>query len=185
MKITQILLFVGLILLSANCGNRPKDLASIEKQELASGIRNDSIFLGIHLGMPKQGFFDYCWGMNKKGQFTEGEGMTVEHDLGKRNFAYPIQMNFYPKFKNDKVNELPIKFTYKGIDISYPNGQTEKLLKDVKKLAEVWYGEGFFITTLPDGVKSYAKVSGNRKVLIFSEKEYEVMVVVTDLAMLE
>ena len=90
-------------------------------------------------------------------------------------------MNFYPQFKYDKVSEMPIKFTYKGIDLSYDNGQTEKLLIDVKNLIGEWYGEGFFVTPLPTGGKGYAKVSGNRRVIIFSEKEYEVMVVVTDL----
>ncbi len=182
MKKIGFLCCLGLILWVTSCGkSRQKDLATVEKQELAKGLRNDTVFMDIQLAMPKQAFFDYCWGMNKKGQFTEGEAMTVEHDLGKRNFAYPIQMNFYPKFKDGKVSEVPMKFTYKGIDISFPNGQTEKLLKDVKKLAEEWYGEGFFITDLPEGLNAYAKVTGNRRVLIFSDKEYEVMVIVTDL----
>lgn len=183
MRTTIIFFFFAILLISNGCRNaNKKDLAAIEKQELATGIRHDSIFMGIYLSMKKQDFFDYCWGMNKKGLFTEGVDMTVEHQLAKKDFFYPLQMNFYPKFKDDKIRELPINFTYKGIDLSFPNGQTEKLLNDVKKLVEEWYGSGFFVTTLPDNIKGYAKVSGNRRVVIFSEKEFEVMVVVTDLA---
>ncbi len=177
-----LLFYLGLTIVIFACRNSAqKTLAEVEKQELATGIRHDSLFMGLTLGMPKQEFFDFCWAMNKKGVFTDGSEMTVEHQLGEKNFHYPIQMNFYPQFLYDKIKEMPIKFTYKGIDLSYPNGQTGKLLIDVKKLMEEWYGDGFFITTLPAGVKGYAKVSGNRRVVIFSEKEYEVMVVVTDL----
>lgn len=185
MKIRIIIFFIGLLFISIACGNsHSKDLATIEKQELATGIRHDSLFMGLTLGMTKQEFFDFCWAMNKKGVFTEGADKTVEYDFGKKNFSFPLQMNFYPQFLYDKIKEMPIKFTYKGIDLSYPNGQTEKLLEDVKKLMEEWYGEGFFVVPLPNlekGQNAYAKVSGNRRVLIFSQKEYEVMVVVTDL----
>lgn len=177
-----IFLFLGFTILTVACRNKAeKTLADIEKQELATGIRHDSLFMGLTLGMPKQAFFDFCWAMNKKGVFTEGADKTVEYVFGKKDFTYPLQMNFYPQFLYDKIKEMPIKFTYKGIDLSYPNGQTEKLLVDVKELMEEWYGDGFFITTLPIGGKGYAKVSGNRRVLIFSEKEFEVMVVITDL----
>lgn len=180
-----LLLFLGLTILTFACQNKTqKSLADIEKQELATGIRHDSIFMDFYLGMPKQSFFDYCWGMNKKGVFTDGSGMTVEYQLGKKNFSHPIQMNFYPQFKEDKIIEMPMKFTYEGIDLSFPNGQTQKLLVDVKKLMEEWYGNDFFITPLPKGDKgqnAYAKVSGNRRILIFSEREFEVMVLVTDL----
>ncbi len=182
MKIRTIIFFIGLLFMFYACRNsQNKDLATIEKQELATGIRHDSLFMGLTLGMPKQEFFDFCWAMNKKGVYTEGADKTVEYEFGKKNFSFPLQMNFYPQFLYDKIKEMPIKFTYKGIDLSYPNGQTVKLLKDVKKLMEEWYGDGFFITTLPIGVKGYAKVAGNRRVVIFSEKEYEVMVIVTDL----
>ena len=181
-RILVFLFFLSVSLYMSSCRNTgEKKLADVEKQELATGIRYDSLFLGLSLGMTKRKFFDYCLDMNKKGIFTEGADKTVEYDLGKMNFHFPIQMNFYPNFKEDKISALPIKFTYKGIDLSYPNGQTEKLAEDVKKLMKEWYGDGFFITPLPNGGKGYAKVSGNRRVLIFSEKEYEIMVIVRDL----
>ncbi len=177
-----IFFFLGVLLCLPACRNSSeKKLADVEKQELATGIRYDSLFLGLSLGMTKREFFDYCLGMNKKGIFTEGSDKTVEYVLGKKNFHFPLQMNFYPHFKEDKISDLPIKFTYKGIDLSYPNGQTEKLAEDVKKLMEEWYGEGFFITPLPNGGKGYAKILGNRRILIFSEKEYEIMVIIKDL----
>lgn len=182
----KIVLFFGILVFFADCRNaHKKDLATIEKQELASGIRNDSLFMGLTFGMERQEFYNFCWAMNKKGVFTEGDNKLVEYQLGKKNFAYPIQMNFFPQFKNEKINVMPVKFTYKGVDLSYPNGQTEKLVKDVKMQLEEWYGGGFFKTSLPDGKECYVQVKGNRRIMIMVEKEYEVMVVFTDLTAVE
>lgn len=186
MKITSFLFVFGLLLMSIGCQNdHKKDLARVEKKELATGIRNDSLFMGLSFGMERQEFYNFCWAMNKKGVFTEGENKLVECQLGKKNFFYPIQMNFFPQFKNEKISVMPVKFTYKGIDLSYPNGQTEKLLKDVKIQLEEWYGGGFFKTSLSDGSACYAQVKGNRRIVVMVEREYEVMVVFTDLAACE
>ncbi len=181
MKTNTFISVLILLLIVACRNNSEKKLADVEKQELAKNIRHDSIFMGIHLGMPKQAFFDYCWQKNKEKLFIEGSGKTVEHQLGKEGFNFPLQMNFYPTFKDDKVSELPIQFTYTVLDPWNPKMKTEELLKEVKKLMEKWFGTGFFLTTLPDGKKVYAKVHGNKRIIIMVEKDFEVMVIVTDL----
>ncbi len=182
MKTKALLLFFGLLMMSISCKNgNKKDLVKIEQQELATGIRHDSLFQGLYLGMARLDFLTHCWEMNKKNVFTEGVGKTVEYQLGKRNFHYDIQMNFYPQFIADKISAMPMKFTYRGKEQTFPDVLTVKLVKDVRTLMEEWYGTGFFITALPTGQNAYAQVSGNRRVLIFSEKEFEVMVIISDL----
>lgn len=180
-KLISFLALVG-ILLTACKNDKKQDLGRIEQQELAKGIRNDSLFMGFYFGMPKQDFFNYCWGMNKKGIFMEGEGMSVEYQLGKQDFNFPLQMNFYPHFENERIVEMPIRFTYKTLDPWNPNMQTDKLVADVRKLMIKWYGGDLFITNMPTGKKAYAQVSGNRRILIFVEKDFEVIVLLTDLA---
>ena len=180
---TTTMVFLGLLFLTNACRNDPKNkLETIQRQELAKGFRNDTLFMGLFLGMEQQEFYNFCWAMNKKGVFTEGENKLVECQLGKKNFYYPMQMNFFPQFKNGKINVMPVKFTYKGIDLSYPNGQTEKLLKDVKTQLAEWFGDGFFKTPLPTGGEGFVQVKGNRRIMVVVEKDYEVMVVFTDLA---
>jgi hypothetical protein len=182
--IGYFILFICLGISVNACKNDSiKKLANIEKQELAKGIRNDSLFMGLYLGMPKQDFFNHCWQMNKKGLFTDGSGQTVVYQLGKLYSDYPIQINFFPRFENDKISELPILFTYKTLDPYNPKMHTAKLMEEVKKLMEKWYGNGFFITPLSfsSSGKGYAKVTGNRRILIFVEKDFEVMVVISDL----
>ncbi len=182
MTIKIVAYFLGLLLLIGACKNiEKKDLAVVEKQELAKGIRQDSLFQGLFFGMPEVGFFNHCREVNKKGLFNEGASNTVEYQLGKQDFFYEMQMNFFPQFKNGKINELSAKFTYKDIDLTFSNGQTEKLLKDVKSLMKKWYGDNFFLTPLPNGKNAYVQVSGNRRILIKVEKEYEVRVIFTDL----
>jgi hypothetical protein len=182
MKINRFLLLIILCSFAACRNNGERNLAEVEKQELAKNIRHDSLFMGIHFGMTRAAFFEYCWQKNKEKLFLQGRDKSVEYQLPKENSNYPIQLNFYPRFdKNDKINELPILFAYKTLDPWNPNMQTEKLLKEVRVLMQKWYGEGFFLTTLPDGKKAYAKVDGNKRTTIFVERDFEVMVVMTDL----
>jgi hypothetical protein len=181
MKTNTFLYLLILLSLFACRNNGEKNLAEVEKQELAKGIRNDSLFMGVYLGMTEKDFLDHCWKMNKQNVFTEGSKKTVECQLDKQGFNYPIQINFYPGFKNEKIYIMPVIFSYKSLDIFNPNMQTDNLLKEVKHLLEKWYGQGFFLTTLPDAKKAFAKVDGNRSIIVLVEKDFEVTVMFTDL----
>lgn len=182
MKINLLLLFLGLTLFSAACRNKnQKNLVYIEQQELSKGIRNDSLFMGLYLGMTRMDFLNHCWNMNKQNLFTEGGNKTVVYQIGKLYSDYSIQMNFYPRFKDDKIIQLPVQFTYKVLDPYNPNMKTEKLLAEVRMLMEKWFGGKFFLTDMPTGGKGYAQVNGNRRILILVEREFEVMVIFTDL----
>ena len=182
MKANLILLFLGLILLSTACRNKDqKNLVYVEQQELSKGIRNDSLFMGLYLGMSRTDFLNHCWQMNKQNLFTEGNNKTVVYQMGKLYSDYPIQINFYPRFKEEQISQLPVLFTYKTLDPYNPNMHTEKLLAEVRKQMEKWYGGEFFLTDMPTGGKGYAQVNGNRRILILVERDFEVMVIFTDL----
>ena len=67
------------------------------RTELASGVRNDSIFFGLSLGMTSKDFFARCWELNKEGVFYHGaQNTTVEYRYTFKDKAYT--MNFYQTF---------------------------------------------------------------------------------------
>jgi hypothetical protein len=183
MKKNVLLFLLFALLLTACKTNSEKKLADVEKQELAKNIRHDSLFMGIYLGMPREAFLEHCWKKNKEGLFVEGSNKSVEYVFKKEDidFKYPIQMNFYPRFRDDRIGELPVQFTFRTLDPWNPEMQTDKLLKEVRILMEKWYGNDFFLTTLPNGKKAYAKVHGNKRIVMCVEKDFEVLVVFTDL----
>ena len=78
------------------------DLGALAKRERASGVIQDSLFLGLKFGMEKQEFFDHCRKINREGLVTHGtENMSVMY-LFEDAADQKIAFNFYPKFKNNK-----------------------------------------------------------------------------------
>ena len=57
-------LIAGLIIYG--CSPRSKYESRLT-HELASGVRYDSLFMGIYLGMSEQDFYTHCWMLNREG----------------------------------------------------------------------------------------------------------------------
>jgi hypothetical protein len=51
-------LIIGFIL--SGCSPKAKYERRL-KHELASGVRYDSLFMGLYLGMPDKDFYNQCW----------------------------------------------------------------------------------------------------------------------------
>ena len=68
------------------------------KHELAKGVRYDSLFLGLYLGMPEKDFYIHCWELNKKGLIRQGSNNTTVEYRMEDELKYPGIMNFYPSF---------------------------------------------------------------------------------------
>ena len=181
MKIKTIHFFFSIILFMFGCqGTEKKNLQEVEKQELAKGTRCDSIFQGLYFGMSEPDFYAHCWKKNKEKIFAQALNMKVDYDLTHNESKFPLKINFFPMFAQEKIYEVPTHITFLNTDYFNPEMKTDKLLIEVKKLMEKWYGE-FFITPLPNGRNAYAQVLGNRRILIKVDKENEVAVVFTDL----
>jgi hypothetical protein len=188
MKSNILTFIIGISLLMSACKKaEPRSLDEVEKQELAKGIRNNTLFLGLNFGMTQKEFFAVCWDLNKKGTLREASGnMAAAYQLDKGELDHPAEMNFYPKYKDDKISEMPIRFHYKGWAPWNEDLQSKKLIVDVKKLMEKWYGTGgFFISPLPEGGKGIVKVDGNRRIVITIDSESEVLVMLSDLTVVK
>lgn len=151
------------------------------RDELASGERFDSLFMGIYLGMPEKDFYMQCWELNKKGIIRQGEtNTTVKFDL-KKELDHPGQMDFYPRFNQGKIFEMPVKFVYKGWAPWNKELSSDNLQADVVKWYEGIYGKGFLKVRHPDHGLAYVKLDGNRRITIFKEDELHVWAVFTDM----
>jgi hypothetical protein len=151
------------------------------KQELASGVRYDSIFMGIYLGMPSRDFYTHCWDLNKKGLVRQGAGnRTVEYQMN-NELNHAALMNFYPHFKNDRIYDMPVKYKYIGWAPWNKELSSKKLLEEIKKYYEKKYGKGFLKIRHPRRGTAYIKIDGNRRITIFTKDDLDVWVIFTDL----
>ena len=171
-------LVAGLIIYG--CSPRSK-YERILKNELASGVRYDSLFMGIYLGMPEKDFYTHCWNLNLEGLIKQGSSnTTVENEL-KDKLKYPATMNFYPEFFRNKIYEMPVRFLYKGWTPWNKNLSSDNLTADILEWYEKIYGDGFIGVKHPKHGIAYVKVNGNRRITIFKEDDMHVWAIFTDM----
>jgi hypothetical protein len=174
-----MILISGLVI--SGCSPRAKYERRL-KHELASGVRYDSLFLNLYFGMPEKDFYLHCWKLNHKGMIKQGESnTTAEYELADQ-LKYPAVMDFYPKFYQGKISEMPVTFKYKGWAPWNKTLSSDNLLKDVQKWYEKVYGEGFIKVKHPLHGTAYVKINGNRRITIFKENDLRVWAVFTDMS---
>jgi hypothetical protein len=155
------------------------------KKELASGVRYDSLFMGLYLGMPQKDFYTHCWQLNKMGLVKQGmRNTTVEYQI-KKELKYPAAMNFYPSFVNNKIAEMPVQFTYAGWAPWNKSLSADSLQYDILRWFRIMYGDGFIKIRHPQKGLAYVKIDGNRRITIFKENELNVWAVFSDMTVLK
>jgi hypothetical protein len=171
-------LIAGLIIFG--CSPRSKYESRLN-QELASGVRYDSLFLGLYLGMPEKDFYTHCWILNREGLIKQGpDNTTVEYEL-KDELKYPVTMQYYPEFVQSKIFEIPVRFIYNGWTPWNKKLSSDNLEVDVLKWYEKVYGDGFIKIKHPKRGMAYVRVDGNRRITIFKEDDLHVWAVFTDM----
>jgi hypothetical protein len=168
-----------MIALLAGCTFKSEYREMVE-EGLASGVRQDSIFLGLHFGMSSEQFYKYCWEMNKQRKFMNGaSNLTVQYDISSE-LKHSGKMNFYPTFVDDKIAEMPVEFAYDAFawDDAY---SIDSLLVDVLSMYEEWYGS-FREFTHPEKGSVFVNINGNRQIRLFKNSlNNSVNAVFTDL----
>ena len=154
----------------------------IEKRELNTGVRNDSIFFDLHFGMDRKDFYDRCWELNKQGIVKEGPSNSSVIYSIKEGVRYNVEMLFYPKFHENKVYMMLTTFTYEGWAPWNRDRFSNFLLEDVKQLLESWYGGSFLAVEDGNDEKLYVMVQGNRRITISIIDDRDVRVRFTDLS---
>lgn len=179
-RIILLLITVISVFIHQGCSPRAK-YERMLKQELDSGVRYDSLFMGFYFGMPEKEYYVHCWNLNKKGIIRQGENnTTVLYEL-KNELNFPAAMNFYPRFIQGKIYEMPVRFTYKGWAPWNKTLSSDNLETDVLAWYEKVYGKGFIEVKHPDRGAAFVKINGNRRITIFIENELNVWAIFTDL----
>lgn len=179
-RIDWILIIVISGVIISGCSPRAKYERRL-KQELASGIRYDSLFLGLYFGMPEKDFYLHCWKLNHKGLLKQGESNTTAEYQLKDELKYPALMDFYPRFNQGKISEMPVSFKYKGWSPWNKEFSSENLQNEVKKWYEKIYGKGFIKVKHPLHGTAYVKIDGNRRITIFKQDDLHAWAVFTDM----
>jgi hypothetical protein len=152
------------------------------KHELASGIRNDSLFMGLYFGMTEKDFYTKCWKLNKQGLIKQGpKNRTVEY-MVKKELKFPGSMNFYPGFVDGKIAEMPVQFAYTGWAPWNKTLSSDSLQIDVLHWFEKKYGDKFMKIDHPTKGSAFVNLDGNRRITIFKEDEMSVWAVFTDMS---
>ncbi len=173
-----------ILLVGCSADNGFDQYTQMVKTETKSGKRNDSIFFGIRLGMTGKEFFTYCWEMNNKGVFTDGQANTkVLYKLDRNELKYPASMNFYPEIYDNKVRKMEATFQYDAWAPWNKHLFADSLLEDVFQLFTVWYKSGnpFIKITDPKRGILYVKVDGNRRIILAKKNDLSVKADYTDM----
>ena len=171
---------VGLVLLFASCTQSQYE--KMVEKELDSGVRQDSLFLGITFGMTQKEFYAHCWELNKQEKIYQGSGnLSVRYRL-MDELKYPAKMEFYPKFANDSIWNMPVLYTYEGWAPPPSPYSGDSLQLDLLRRYESWYGPGFITISHPEYGDAFVKVDGNRQISIFKVDPISVKVIFKDLS---
>lgn len=182
-KCSIYLFSLAIIFSLYSCSNSEgSGYASLVKKELSKGTRNDSLFMGIYLGMPSKSFYDHCWAMNKQGIFTNGlMNNTVLYSMEKE-LKYPANMDFYPDFYEGKISVMKVAYDYKAWAPWNKTQYSDSLIFDVLNLYRKWYpGNDFITITNKEKGIIYVKVDGNRRITVGRYDDKLVKVDYTDL----
>ena len=166
------------------CGTK-SNYQSIVDQELATGIRNDSLFLGLSLGMEEKEFFATCWDLNKQNITKEGySNMTVQ--LALQGLQHNGYYDFYPFFENKKIKTMTGFTHYKAWSPWRKDLWSDHLIEDTREKFENWFrGNKFFSIKSPTRGKAYVKIDGNRRIVLYIEDDQKVNVLISDLTNLD
>lgn len=160
----------SLLMITVSCSHN-QSYEDVVKEELSKGVRYDSLFYNIHLGITYDDFTFYCFKNHLDGAFKpNAKGTAVALELTE-GFSAPVQLEFFPK--NAQQYEPIKKFTglvkYKDFSRYDKKYAIENLVKETLQFFEKGYGGREFIT-IPHENRllkyNYIKIDGNRKILL-------------------
>lgn len=179
---TCVILLAAISMLLAGCDTRTP-YQKLVAEELATGVKNDSLFLGFTFRMTSDDFYDHCLALNQNGVIKEGMGNTsVRYEPAELDSA--VTMYFYPEFNKERngIRNMPIMFTYKSWASWNQQYKPDSLLPEVMDMFVDWYGGNEFLeVTHPNKGTLYVKVDGNRRIRAFVKDLQYVQVFINDL----
>ena len=161
---SSFLSLAGLLFMIFVGCNPEKKLEHIIERELATGIRNDSLFLGLEFGITMDDFFDQCRELNKQGLVQEGsKNMSVEY-VFKDSLDRPIAFNFYADREADgPIHRYYTSFYYYAFALNR-HLYADRLIETLPAILMEWYGGNQPFKVKRDGKEYLYKIDGNRMI---------------------
>lgn len=181
-RIKQFTWIVGILLL-ISCGS---DYDRLVRNELASKVDNDSLFLTFRFGETKKEFFARGWKVNSEGKIKQGpKNQTVEYTLTPQDStSSPIQMLFFPQFTDDDaLSVMDVTFAYTAWFPSTKRFYSDHLIMALQDTMMNWYGGNKFIHIQREKPLTdlYVKVDGNRQLTMYIKDDIHVVMKMEDL----
>jgi len=144
--------------------NPENKLEKVIEKELATGIRNDSLFLELEFGITMQEFYDHCRELNRQGIVMEGsKNMSVEY-IFKDSLDQPIAFNFYADRDADgPIHRYYTSFYYYAFALNR-HLYSDRLMEMLPAILKDWYGGNKPFTVMKDGKEYLYKIDGNRMI---------------------
>lgn len=150
---------------------RIKYLNEIIDNEIASGIRNDTIFLGFHLGMSESEYEQKLKQLiNEKKIYVDDISDEYTYDLTAR-YERVYKCTFSPDYFEGKLFQLNVN--------PVSTSTSDDMILDNLMLINLFvpkYGIAAIIVNDPNDCKNYVWVNGNRMIMItcseYSNKNY-------------
>ena len=161
---SRFLCSIGLLcLIFFGCSPENK-LEKVIERELATGINNDSLFLGLEFGITMEEFFDHCRELNKQGLVKEGsKNMSVEY-IFNDSLDQPIAFNFYAdREANGPIHRFYTSFNYYAFALN-KHLYADRLIEMLPNILMNWYGGNEPFTVVIDGKELLYKIDGNRMI---------------------
>jgi len=137
------------------------------EEELATGIKNDSLFLGLEFGITMQEFFDHCRELNSQGLVREGsKNMSVEY-IFKDSLDQPLAFNFYAdRESNGPIHKYYTSFNYYAFALNR-HLYSDQLMEMLPSILMDWYGGNEPFNVAKDGKEYLYKIDGNRMIELY------------------
>ncbi len=181
-NIIYLIYILSIITLLNSCES---EYSKAIKSEMKSGVVYKELFLTLEVGDTKKDFYDKCWDLNKEGLVSQGPGNKYAKyslDLPAKNDSTEnVVVLFYGIFdKNEVMYGMDMKMSYSSWSPWNEDYHSDRLMNELQKYYMTKYGKNEFITIELDNRVAYAKIDGNRQVLIFPLNKKDVSVKITD-----
>jgi hypothetical protein len=172
----------GYLLLSCT----QSDYTKLVKSELAKGIKQDSILLGINFGNTRNEFYGRCFDLNRQKLVSQGPGNTSVQYFFTDSLVHdqPTSMRllFYPGFnESDSLINMDMEFSYPGWAPWNEQFQADSLKIKVLELLMLWYKGNEFVQAKVGDSQIPVKVDANRRILVYTKDTQRVLVKIQDI----
>lgn len=158
------------------------EYSSLVKSEMASGEIHEELMFGMQIGQTKKDFFDTCWQLNKEKKISQGSGNKYAKYFtnidSTAEIKQEVEILFYGIFDSLEVMQgMDIKASY----VAWAPWNTKYHAPALMGAMQTYYekelgGNPFIEIDIIKGKKAYAKVDGNRQLLMYTLTDKDIRV---------